>query len=271
MEARASAKVSIAADERGKTQVRVSALARHAGDDHNNPRRHAAVGDGRMAVSHSGLVRLAWPRQRRSRSQGLESTCSPSRHPRSSLTPRRGAPWCTNRGDHGSRKSRSAGSRYGTPILRCRWIRIALWKGESTPLHLRALGLQGITRPMFLVLVNRTTPVISITRGEYQCWVIPSERRDSHGRGGLREGGAGHPAGAVLYRRHSDVVLDWSSARTVVGSFLPWHRLRVPGVSSPQVLSDSQGAQHRNKATKGKAAAPGDRVRLLDEDKERSE
>ena len=48
----------------------------------------------------------------------------------------------------------------------------ALWTGESTPLHLRVLGLLGITRPLFLALINKTISVISMTRGNYQCWVI---------------------------------------------------------------------------------------------------
>jgi hypothetical protein len=47
-----------------------------------------------------------------------------------------------------------------------------LWKGESTPLHVKATGLAGITSPAFLVLINRTTSIISMTEGNHQFWLI---------------------------------------------------------------------------------------------------
>jgi len=47
-----------------------------------------------------------------------------------------------------------------------------LWRGESTPLHVKATGLAGITSPAFLVLINRTTSVISMSQGNHQFWLI---------------------------------------------------------------------------------------------------
>ena len=47
-----------------------------------------------------------------------------------------------------------------------------LWRGQSTPLHVRATGLAGISSPAFMALINRTTSIISMTQGDAQFWLI---------------------------------------------------------------------------------------------------
>lgn len=47
-----------------------------------------------------------------------------------------------------------------------------LWRGQSTPLHVKATGLAGLTSPAFLVLINRTTSIISMSQGNHQFWMI---------------------------------------------------------------------------------------------------
>ena len=174
MEARASAKVSIAVDERGKTQVefQLSLVTRETITTTGTatPLSATAGWPFRIPGSFDGVAGTTTVTFAGTRVDLLAESSSAVffNPPKNALGVQ--TVEITEAGNPGQQVTvRNADLALSVDQNR-------LWKGESTPLHLRALGLQGITRPMFLVLINRTTPVISITRGEYQCWVIrPSD------------------------------------------------------------------------------------------------
>ncbi len=171
MEARASAKVSFAAGERGKTQVefQLSLVTRQTSAPTRattTPLSALAGWPLRIPGSFDGLAKTTTVTFAGAQVELLAESSSAAffNPPNSALGVQ--TIEVTEAGNPGGQLTvRNTGLELSVDNNR-------LWTGESTPLHLRALGLQGITRPMFLVLINRTIPVISMTRGNYQCWVI---------------------------------------------------------------------------------------------------
>jgi hypothetical protein len=48
-----------------------------------------------------------------------------------------------------------------------------LWKGESTGLHLKVLGLEGFEKTAFVKLINLTTATIHLSGGNYRFFSVP--------------------------------------------------------------------------------------------------